>query len=246
MRRKKRGRNLQHFLFKNSRQNPSFLPHSSSLIHMENNNTTPSAETQTPTVTVAEEKGNNNTKEVVADQSTMTSSKASKVKLITGALTIFGIILSLPLLFMFIWLLVTGTHDCESLLNLRNLQMGIATGVFILFAASNIMVFLRAKLRVMGLFLVMIPSIFMIIVGLGLVGAFNVETRTMPGSPKWLTIKVQNNYIWNEIKSCIYDTTTCQNLISKSYLLKSYDFTSSKLSPIEVLTFLLLHFHFNV
>ncbi|GLT73452.1 hypothetical protein SLA2020_453110 [Shorea laevis] len=60
-----------------------------------------------------------------------------------------------------------------------------------------------------------------------------MESRTIPGSPMWLKLKVHNQNNWNNIRACIYDTGACTELVSRSSMLKSYDFSIKRLSPIE-------------
>lgn len=80
----------------------------------------------------------------------------------------------------------------------------------------------------------MVPLLVMLVVGLALVGAYNMESRRIPASPKWLRAKIVDDLNWNRIKSCIYETRTCDDLFSRSSAYQSYDFTISKLTSIEV------------
>lgn len=155
-------------------------------------------------------------------------------------LTFIAFILSLPILASIIWLLYVGEYDCEYLLQLRKLQYGIVIGLIITFILSSLALFfiMRSRFPMPGIFLLMIPFILMLIVGLALaggMGAYKMESQSIPASPQWLKTKILlDNNSWNAIKSCIYDKKACQSLASRSYMMKSYDFTSSKLSPIEV------------
>ncbi|XP_009789464.1 tetraspanin-15 [Nicotiana sylvestris] len=148
-------------------------------------------------------------------------------------LVIFSFFLSLPILFGIIWLFYVRQYDCEELMNLPKLQIGIAIGLIIVFFISNIVVYFRSRFPVLGLLLAMVPFIIMFIVGLGLVGSYKMEARGVPGSPAWLKMTVHDDETWSNIKSCIYSTKTCNDLISRTYMLKSYDFTSIKLSSVE-------------
>lgn len=150
-------------------------------------------------------------------------------------LVIFSFFLSLPILFGIIWLFYVRQYDCEELMNLPKLQIGIAIGLIIVFFISNIVVYFRSRFPVLGLLLAMVPFIIMFIVGLGLVGSYKMEARGVPGSPAWLKMTVHDDETWSNIKSCIYSTKTCNDLISRTYMLKSYDFTSIKLSSVEVM-----------
>ncbi|KAK3026956.1 hypothetical protein RJ639_040808 [Escallonia herrerae] len=189
---------------------------------------------ETVRVTVAEDR-KSTPKGGGGDQNTaaMGATSIKMQKLIVFPLTIISFLLSLPILFSVIWLLYMRHYDCENLLQLPKLQVGIVAGLVVVFFVSNIAVFLRSRLLMPALILVMVPLIVMLTVGLALVGAYKMESRSIPGSPMWLKSKVLSDESWNNIKSCIYDTRTCDDLIARSYVLKSYDFTTSKLSPIE-------------
>jgi len=90
-----------------------------------------------------------------------------------------------------------------------------------------------------GLVVVMAPLIVMLTIGLALTGAYKMESRTIPGSPMWLKLKVRNQNNWHNIRSCIYDTGACTDLVSRSFMLKSYDFSIKRLSPIEVINYII-------
>lgn len=85
-----------------------------------------------------------------------------------------------------------------------------------------------------GFLLVMVPLLVMLVVGLALVGAYDMESRRIPASPKWLRSKIEDDLYWNHIKTCIFETRTCDDLFSRSVTSKSYDFSMSKLTTIEV------------
>ncbi|KAA8522810.1 hypothetical protein F0562_009233 [Nyssa sinensis] len=184
----------------------------------------------TVAVTVAEEK-NTATKE--DEENTVTKDEANGMKRVAFPLMLFSFILSLPILVSVFWLLSIRQLDCEDLLKLPKLQDRIVIVLIIVFLVSNVVVFLRARMPMPGLILVMVPLIMMVTVGLALMGVYKMESSTIPGSPVWLKMKVHDNNYWNDIKSCIYRTRTCQDLVSKSYFLQAYDFTTTKLSPIE-------------
>lgn len=94
--------------------------------------------------------------------------------------------------------------------------------------------FLRSRCPVLGLLIVMVPLLLVFIIGLALVGAYKMESRSVAASPKWLRLKVFDEAHWQDIKTCIYDTGACDDLVSRTLMLKSYDFSLKKLSSVEV------------
>ncbi|KAF8019096.1 hypothetical protein BT93_H3849 [Corymbia citriodora subsp. variegata] len=155
------------------------------------------------------------------------------VRIIVGAITILTFLLSLPILASIIWLLYMKGYDCESLLRLPKLQIGIGVALLFVFLISNLVVFLRAKVHALGLLVVMVPLILMLTMGLALVDAYKNESKAVIGSPTWLKDKVYRDNYWNYIKSCIYDSRMCDDLAARSLGLKPDDFSARKLSPIE-------------
>lgn len=153
---------------------------------------------------------------------------------LVNLVAIIAFLLSIPILFTVIYLVYIRRYECENLLKLPSLQMAIALALVVVFVVSNLVVYFRAQTPILGVLLVMIPLLIILVVGLGLVGAYKVESRRIPGSPPWLKSRMHNDEDWSGIKSCIYDTRTCKDLISRSYLLKANDFTPDKLSFIEV------------
>ncbi|KAL6973745.1 hypothetical protein U1Q18_027930 [Sarracenia purpurea var. burkii] len=194
---------------------------------MAENSNTP---VETVAVAVVEEK---NDPKQESKESKGNGTKAIQIKHLTLPMTILSLLFSLPILFSVIWLLYMRQYDCEDILRLPNLQVGISIVLIFVFLVSNLVVYMRARFPSLGLLVVMVPLTVMFIVGLGLVGAYKMETRTIPGSPLWLNMKVHNANNWDNIKSCIYDTRTCDDLASRTYMLKAYDFTRLKLSYIE-------------
>ncbi|KAL3535277.1 hypothetical protein ACH5RR_003738 [Cinchona calisaya] len=198
------------------------------------------APAETVVVPITEEKNeevkdNNEVKEQpkeVVHATTMTT-KTVNMKHIMLPLTMLSFLLSLPILFSIIWLLYMRQYDCENLLDLPKLQVGIVIGLTIVFFTSNSVAKFHSRFPMLGLLVVIVPLILMLIVGIGLVGAFDMETRNIPGTPRWIKMEVDDDYNWNDIKSCIYGTTTCKELVIRSYTTKTQDFRSSKLSPIE-------------
>ncbi|KAL5773024.1 hypothetical protein ACOSP7_012641 [Xanthoceras sorbifolium] len=157
----------------------------------------------------------------------------TKAKNLAGLLSIVCFILSLPVLASVIWLLYMRDYDCESLLRLPRLQMGIGIALIFVFFISNAALFLRSRFPMPGVIVVMVPLLLMLTVGLALVGAYDMESRKIPASPRWFRLKIQNNNNWDNIKSCIYDVGACDDLQSRMFTMKSYDFITSKLTPIE-------------
>ncbi|XP_044462805.1 tetraspanin-15-like [Mangifera indica] len=156
-----------------------------------------------------------------------------KAKVISGLLTMLSFILSLPVLASVIWLLYMRESDCESLLRLPQLQFGIGIALIFMFIICIASLVLSRRFPMPGFLLVMVPLLVMLVVGLALVGAYDLESRRIPASPKWLRSKVTDPLNWNYIKTCIYETKICDDLFSRSISSKSYDFSMSKLSSIE-------------
>ncbi|KAK2633319.1 hypothetical protein Ddye_021689 [Dipteronia dyeriana] len=157
----------------------------------------------------------------------------TKAKNLAGLLTIVCFILSFPVIASVIWLFYMRDFDCEGLLRLPRLQTGIGIALIFVFIISNAALFLRSRFPMPGVIMVMVPLILMLTAGLALVGAYDMESRKIPASPRWFRLKVDNNNNWNNIKSCIYDTGDCDDLQSRFFTLKSYDFSTSKLTSIE-------------
>ncbi|XP_023001208.1 tetraspanin-15 [Cucurbita maxima] len=143
------------------------------------------------------------------------------------------LLLSIPVLGFIVWIFYVRDSDCETILKLPSFQLGIGIGLIVLFLISNGVVLLRPRFPVLGLLVVMLPLMLIFIIGLALVGAYSMETRSVAASPKWLRLKVFDNAHWEDIKSCIYDTGACDDLVSRTLMLKSYDFSLHKLSSIE-------------
>lgn len=149
------------------------------------------------------------------------------------------LILSIPVLGFVVWIFYVRGSDCESILKLPGFQVAIGIGLIVLFLISNGVVFMRSRFPVLGLMIVMVPLLLMFIIGLALVGAYKMESRSVAASPKWLRVKVFNDAHWDDIKSCIYDMGACDDLVSRTLMLKSYDFSLKKLSSLEVI--ILIH-----
>ena len=166
------------------------------------------------------------------------SDKGTQVRKYAGLLSIFTFVLSVLIIALAIWLLYMRDYDCEKLLRLPRLQMGIGIGLIFVSLISNIVVFLRSRFPVPGFFLVMVPLIVMFTMGLALVGANKMESRRLVATPMWFREKIRNHDDWENIKSCIFSSGTCDDLVSRSLNLKAFDFSIKKLSSIEVV---LLH-----
>ncbi|KAF8400447.1 hypothetical protein HHK36_013745 [Tetracentron sinense] len=65
-------------------------------------------------------------------------------------LTILSFLLSLPMLALDIWLLYMKDYDCEYLLKLPRLRLGISIGMFFVFLISNVVVFCRSQFPMPG------------------------------------------------------------------------------------------------
>ncbi|KVH93725.1 tetraspanin-15-like [Cynara cardunculus var. scolymus] len=159
--------------------------------------------------------------------------KPSSVKRIMFPLTTISFLLSFPILFCIVWLLYVKQCNCEHLLPLSKLQHGVVFALILLFVVSNSVVFLRSRFLMLGLIVVMVPLIVILTIGLALVGSYTIESRMIPGSPSWLKMMVNDDNNWYNIETCIYNTRTCQDLAVQSIMIKSYDFSMTKLSPIE-------------
>ncbi|KAJ6993990.1 tetraspanin-15-like [Populus alba x Populus x berolinensis] len=192
------------------------------------------AENTNPTealaMTIAEE--TTKTKKEVAGN-TKSDEKVNQVKNYASIVSIITFVLSVLILASAIWLLYMKDYDCEELLWLPRLQIGIGIGLIFVSLISNIAVLLRSRFPVPGFFLVMVPLIVMLTMGLALVGANKLESRRLMATPKWFREKVRHNDNWENIKSCIYNTGTCDDLVSRSLNLKAFDFSIKKLSSIE-------------
>lgn len=162
------------------------------------------------------------------------AAKMKQMKIVNGSLSVFTFLLSIPMLAAVVWLLYMRGYDCEELLRLPQLQIGIGVALIFAFLASNAVVLLRSRIPVAGFLMAMVVLIVMFTAGLALLGAYKMESRRVLASPAWLKSEVYNDREWNSIKSCIYDTGVCKNLVEKTLTVKSYDLSVKQLSPIEV------------
>lgn len=157
-----------------------------------------------------------------------------RMKNISGILSVVSFVISLPILASVTWLLYMKSYDCEWLLKLPRLQIGISIGLIFVFLICNAALFLRTRFPMVGIIVVMVPLTVMFTIGLALLGANDMESRSIPATPLWFKSKIHENSLWSNIKDCIYDTGVCQDLAMTSIRLKSYDFNMKKLSSIEV------------
>ncbi|KAL4302998.1 hypothetical protein GQ457_10G005090 [Hibiscus cannabinus] len=164
---------------------------------------------------------------------TITPGKFFQVKRISGLLSVVSFVFSLPVLSSVIWLLYMKSYDCESLFKLPKLQIGISIGLICVFFICNAALFLRARLQMVGIVLVMVPLTVMFTVGLAFLGANSMENRRIPATPLWFEMKIHDDNLWSNIKGCIYKAGICRDLAMTSEKLKSYDFSMKKLSSIE-------------
>ncbi|KAL9261944.1 Tetraspanin-15-like protein [Drosera capensis] len=168
----------------------------------------------------------------IAQQSAWTSSFPKK-SAISGALSLLTFVVSLPILAAVIWLIYMGDYNCEQLVKLPKLRVSIIVCLALVFVLSNLVVFFRMKFAMPGFIVVMVPLITMFLVGLAIIGGYRLQSRAIMGSPSWLKMKVNTDENWVQIKSCIYDTRACDDVIVRSMRLKPYEFTMDNFSPIE-------------
>lgn len=168
----------------------------------------------------------------------MSAEKAIIGKKMVELSTILTILFSLPIIFMAVWLLYMKGFDCENLLRMQDLQLGISWYMIAIFLVSNALVFFRARFPIPGLLLVVVSLLVMFIVGLAFVGTYKLESKTIKGSPMWFKSKVYDHDLWNEIESCLYhDSKACSDVIQNSMTLKSDDLPTTRLSAIKVYTY---------
>ncbi|GMI83986.1 tetraspanin15 [Hibiscus trionum] len=159
--------------------------------------------------------------------------KLLRVKHVTGILSLTSFVFSIPILASVTWLLYMKSYDCEWLFKLPRLQIGISIGLIFVFFICNGALFLRTRLPMVGIVVVVVPLTLMFTVGLALLGANSLESRKIPASPLWFKMKADDDSLWNNIKGCIYNVHVCQDLAAASVPVNSYDFDKKKLSPVE-------------
>lgn len=178
------------------------------------------------------------TPEITASASEKGSSEKPKntMRSLANILNLVTVILTLPIMALVAWLLYMRGYDCEYLLRMKKLYIGIIAMLVVLCVANIVSYFMMKKppLRMPALILIMIPTLVVLIMGIGLVGGFKMESRSMPGSPQRLKLKVYNIDNWSRIKSCLYDKNICQVLVSEAGMIKPYDYATKNLSPVQV------------
>lgn len=161
----------------------------------------------------------------------------NKIKFMKDRVFMLAFLLSIPIIALIAWLSFTHAgYDCEYLLRMSKLYYGIISVLAVLLVLNGLALFMIMKppLRMPALIIVMIPVIVVFILGLGLVGGFKMESRSMPGSPQRLKLNIYDTNHWSTIKSCLYDKSICQILAYRTSMIKSYDYTVKKLSPVQV------------
>ncbi|XP_074369576.1 tetraspanin-15-like [Apium graveolens] len=159
-----------------------------------------------------------------------------KMKFMKDRLFMLAFLLSLPIIALIAWLIfMRDGYDCEYLLKMNKLLIGIISALAVLLVLNGVALFMITKplLRMPALILVMIPVIVVFILGLGLVGGFKTESRSMPGSPQRLKLNIYDTNRWSTIKSCLYDKSICQILAYRTSMIKSYDYSVKRLSPVQ-------------
>ncbi|XVF88075.1 hypothetical protein PTKIN_Ptkin19aG0020100 [Pterospermum kingtungense] len=195
-----------------------------------NNNANPAVAVAVP---VTEEKVDDKPKQAQDTKKTILPGKIFRLNNISGILSLVSFLISLPILASVTWLLYMKSYDCEWLFKLPRLQTGISIGLIFVFLICNAALFLRSRLPMVGIIVVMMPLSAMFTVGLALLGTNSMESRMIPATPLWFKTKIHDNSLWSNIKDCIYDTGVCQDLAMASIQLKSYDFSMKKLSFVE-------------
>ncbi|KAE8691336.1 Cytochrome c oxidase subunit 6b [Hibiscus syriacus] len=159
--------------------------------------------------------------------------KLLRVKHVTGILSLAAFVFSIPILASVTWLLYMKSYYCESLIKLPHLQIAISIGMIFVFLICNGALFLRIRLPMVGIIVVMVPLTLMFTVGLALLGANSFESRKIPATPLWFKMKADDDGLWNNIKGCIYNVHVCQDLAASSMHVKSHGFDKKKLSSVE-------------
>ncbi|KAE8718766.1 hypothetical protein F3Y22_tig00109991pilonHSYRG00054 [Hibiscus syriacus] len=127
----------------------------------------------------------NEPKPVECPKKSIIPGKFFEVKRISGLLSVISFVFSLPVLSSVIWLLYMKSYDCKSLFKLPKLQIGINIGLICVFFVCNAALFLRDRLRMVGIVLVMVPMTVMFTIGLTFLRAESMENRRIPATPLW-------------------------------------------------------------
>ncbi|GLU10326.1 hypothetical protein SLE2022_271410 [Rubroshorea leprosula] len=178
-----------------------------------------------------------NAKKVEAAAAVAEEKGAKQALILEGStkcfLLMFTFTLSLPVLAWAMCLLYMKHYECEDLLRLPRLQVGIGIGLVFIFLISNAALLLRSRLPMVGVMLVMVPLLMMFTIGLTFVGAYKMESKRITASPMWFKSKVYNNNKWSEIKSYIHKSETCEEMAITSMALSSYVLNMQNLTPIQ-------------
>lgn len=189
-----------------------------------------------------EEQGSKH-KKVESSPSPNPSSLAAKLQ---SPITMLSYLASLPVIAAAGWLMYMRNYDCEDILRMPGLRVGIGVSMIVLFLISNLVVFYGDRCLIAGFVLVMVPLVIMLTLGLAISGAYKAESQALPASPLWIRRRVANNHNWLKIKKCICDESrTCSNLAYKTAGFNLYDFRTKKLSLIEVTFLLFIHMCFT-
>lgn len=187
-----------------------------------------------------EEKGSKNAKDeespipIPIPSTKKTSSLAAKLQMPVCLITICSYLLSLPVLGAAGWLMYMKDYDCEDLLRMPGLRVGIGVTMIIIFIVSNLVVFYGDRCLTPGFVVVMVPLVIMLTLGLAISGAYKSESQSLPASPMWIKRRVTNIHNWLKIKKCICDSRICPNLAYRTAGFNYYDFKTERLSLVEV------------
>ncbi|XP_019057882.1 PREDICTED: tetraspanin-15 [Tarenaya hassleriana] len=189
------------------------------------------AEPATPTATETEAK----TADKMESQSNPPGGMMAAAHVIApGVLSIFSFFLSLALLGCAVWLLFMRSYDCEDLLGLPRVQTLASVGLLAVFAISNAALYQRQRFPMPVVVVIVVTLLLMLFLGLAYSGVNEMQSQRFPATASWFKMKVMDDSNWNNIKSCIYDKGTCNELVYRSLRKDSYDLISnSKMSSVQ-------------
>ncbi|KAJ8634717.1 hypothetical protein MRB53_008984 [Persea americana] len=168
------------------------------------------------------------------DESPPSANPSSLAAKLQSPITMLSYLVSLPVIAAAGWLMYMRNYDCEDILRMPGLRVGIGVSMIVVFLISNLVVFYGDRCLIAGFVLVMVPLVVMLTLGLAISGAYKAESQALPASPLWIRRRVANNHNWLKIKKCICDESrTCSNLAYKTAGFNLYDFRTKKLSLIE-------------
>ncbi|CAH2069593.1 unnamed protein product [Thlaspi arvense] len=148
-----------------------------------------------------------------------------------GILSIFTFVLSLTLLGYAVWLLFMRSYDCEEILGLPRVQTLASVGLLAVFVVSNAALFLRRKFPMPALVVMVVILLLTLFIGLEYAGVNEMQNRRFPATKTWFRLKVMDDVNWNNIKSCVYDKGSCNELVYESPTDKPYN--RRKMPPIK-------------